>query len=643
MALSMISTTVSDIGLVRKDNQDSTFAGARLVAVCDGMGGHAGGDTASTIAVRSLAHIENIPLVANKAQSVEDVAGMLTTSIIAAHDAIVGKARREKALAGMGTTVTAVAMVGGYWVLAHIGDSRAYLLRDGEIIRVTKDHSYVQHLIDTGRISEDEAKSHPQRNVVMRVLGDFDIDPRPDVSIRKAQPGDRWLLCSDGLSGVISDDSLRDILITHPHAQECAQTLVGLAEKSGSTDNISVVIADSYEENDPQIPTALTNSSDEMCLIAGAVSTKPQPIADTLNMLVAIAPQFIPDHISNSPALRAAQLTAQAREKDSSSPETFGAQNVGIQKVGTHNAAAQKVDVQNGTADNALSQNGAEQNVTADNAAAQNASAAVSTLNAIAHKSESTDNINGAENEASAETSDAAETSSAAGNTVAAETSENLENTDNISRADQHTRTTSLFGVASLIESSVHDADSDEEDFDARYEIQRIVRPSHVVDDVHDTAGLVEATGEIPVILKRDGSIIDDPHDPEVIDALKVKRITDAQKHRRFTLRRRILWAIPTLLLIIAGAVGSIMTYNWSQSRYFIKDHDGQVAIYQGVNTNIFGYSLNHVLEDTTVTMKELPQGWQERIRKGIETQDYRDARNTVSSIEKQARSTNEK
>ena len=218
MALHMISTTVSDIGLVRKDNQDSTFAGARLVAVCDGMGGHAGGDTASTIAIRSLAHIENIPLVTNPSKAVDDVASMLTTSIIAAHDAIVGKARREKALSGMGTTVTAIALVGEYWVIAHIGDSRAYLVRDSEIVRVTKDHSYVQHLIDAGRITIDEAKSHPQRNVVMRVLGDFDIDPRPDISIRRAQRGDRWLLCSDGLSGVVSDESLRDILLTHPHA-----------------------------------------------------------------------------------------------------------------------------------------------------------------------------------------------------------------------------------------------------------------------------------------------------------------------------------------------------------------------------------------------------------------------------------------
>ena len=197
--LFLYSTAVSDVGYVRSNNQDSAFAGERLVAMCDGMGGHAGGDTASTIAIRSLAHIERD----DRDQDVQSLAQMMETSVIAAHDAIVGKAKREHRLSGMGTTVTALALADGSWVLAHIGDSRAYLLREGRLVRMTQDHSYVQHLINTGRISPAEAKSHPQRNVVMRVLGDFDIDPRPDISISKARPADRWMLCSDGLCGVL--------------------------------------------------------------------------------------------------------------------------------------------------------------------------------------------------------------------------------------------------------------------------------------------------------------------------------------------------------------------------------------------------------------------------------------------------------
>ena len=166
--LFLYSTTVSDVGTVRANNQDSSFAGEHLIAMCDGMGGHAGGDTASSIAIRSLAHIEQDDTGGN----VETISRMMETSVMAAHDAIVGKAKRERKLAGMGTTVTAVALVAGYWVIAHIGDSRAYLLRDGRLSRITCDHSYVQHLINTGRITPSEAKNHPQRNVVMRVLGE---------------------------------------------------------------------------------------------------------------------------------------------------------------------------------------------------------------------------------------------------------------------------------------------------------------------------------------------------------------------------------------------------------------------------------------------------------------------------------------
>ena len=238
--LFLYSTTVSDVGTVRANNQDSSFAGEHLIAMCDGMGGHAGGDTASSIAIRSLAHIEQDDTGGN----VETISRMMETSVMAAHDAIVGKAKRERKLAGMGTTVTAVALVAGYWVIAHIGDSRAYLLRDGRLSRITCDHSYVQHLINTGRITPSEAKNHPQRNVVMRVLGDFDIDPRPDISIRRAHPADRWLLCSDGLCGVLEDSTIEETMTTLSDQGECAQRLVQMALRAGSTDNVTAVIAD---------------------------------------------------------------------------------------------------------------------------------------------------------------------------------------------------------------------------------------------------------------------------------------------------------------------------------------------------------------------------------------------------------------
>ena len=298
--LALYSTTVSDVGYVRANNQDSSFAGARLIAVADGMGGHAGGDTASTIAIRSLAHIERDE---KRQGSVEEALTALETSILAAHDAIVGKAKNERTLSGMGTTVVAVVLVDGYWALAHIGDSRAYLLRGGQLIRVTKDHSYVQHLIDTGRITEAEAKNHPQRNVVMRVLGDFDIDPHPDLAVRRARPGDRWLLCSDGLCGVLTDETIRDVLSTVIDQEECAQQLVNMALKAGSTDNVSAVIGDATAVAD--IAEGTASFSEQIPLVGGAASASLEPIADIVDEPIASAPPLFGEQ---SPAARAAEL-----------------------------------------------------------------------------------------------------------------------------------------------------------------------------------------------------------------------------------------------------------------------------------------------------------------------------------------------
>lgn len=296
--LFMYATAVSDVGTVRSNNQDSAFAGEHLAAICDGMGGHAGGDTASTIAIRSLAHIEQD----SRPHDVKTVSAMMETSIMAAHDAIVGKAKRERRLAGMGTTVTAVTLVRGYWILAHLGDSRAYLLRDNHLMRMTTDHSYVQHLIDTGHITPEEARNHPQRNVVMRVLGDFDIDPHPDIALRTANPSDRWLLCSDGLCGVLEDSTIQDVMSTISNQEECAQKLVAMALRAGSTDNVTAVIADATLALDADA----FDLPHQTPLVGGAASKDLESIADIVNKAVASSPALRED--KNSPAQRAAAL-----------------------------------------------------------------------------------------------------------------------------------------------------------------------------------------------------------------------------------------------------------------------------------------------------------------------------------------------
>lgn len=236
MTIALRSAIRSDVGLLRSNNQDSGFAGANLLLVADGMGGHAGGDIASSIAVAHLA-----PLDA-EAHGPDDVLRELTKATLAARDEMIDMAKSEPRLATMGTTVTALLRAGDRLAMLHIGDSRAYLLRDGELTQVTADHTFVQHLVDSGRITPEEAEVHPMRSVIARVLGDFDADA--DLSMREAHPGDRWLLCSDGLSGVVSHETMHEKLTELSDPEECVDELVELALRGGGPDNITVIVAD---------------------------------------------------------------------------------------------------------------------------------------------------------------------------------------------------------------------------------------------------------------------------------------------------------------------------------------------------------------------------------------------------------------
>src|SRR5690606_21272415 len=180
----------------------------------------------------------------------EQSMSQLERTIDRARQDLVDATAADPDLAGMGTTVTALLRSGNTLAMAHLGDSRAYLLRDGALNQVTVDHTFVQHLVDTGRISPDEAETHPQRNVVMRVLGDFDVDLTPDMSVREARPGDRWLLCSDGLSGFVPLEQITQVLAECESPEEAADLLITLAMTAASTDNITVVVADVVDPDD---------------------------------------------------------------------------------------------------------------------------------------------------------------------------------------------------------------------------------------------------------------------------------------------------------------------------------------------------------------------------------------------------------
>lgn len=239
MAIALRYAARSDVGLGRyQNNQDSGYAGPHLLVVADGMGGHAGGDVASSMIVGEVASLDG------EAHGADDALDHLQQAILGANADVVRRARDEPDLAGMGTTVTALLRSGSRLALAHIGDSRAYLLHEGELEQVTADHTFVQMLVDQGRITRDQAERHPQRSVIMRVLGDVGSDPQLDTSVREAVVGDRWLLCSDGLSGVISDETLADTMREVEDPGACADTLLELALRAGAPDNVTLIVAD---------------------------------------------------------------------------------------------------------------------------------------------------------------------------------------------------------------------------------------------------------------------------------------------------------------------------------------------------------------------------------------------------------------
>lgn len=238
MSIKPISAAVSDIGKHRSSNQDSGYAGYQLFFVADGMGGHAGGDMASAIASQRIA------LSDNKYESFEEAQEELYTSVIEANLMLNNTVFEHPELTGMGTTLSGVLIHENRVIIAHIGDSRVYLARNGALTQITSDHTFVQKLLDTGRITEEEALTHPRRSVLMRVLGDVQTEPEIDLVTLETRPGDRWLICSDGLSGIVPDELLEQMLLSEMDTNETVETLVDQALKFDAPDNVTVVLTD---------------------------------------------------------------------------------------------------------------------------------------------------------------------------------------------------------------------------------------------------------------------------------------------------------------------------------------------------------------------------------------------------------------
>ncbi|KES04414.1 protein phosphatase [Streptomyces toyocaensis] len=269
MSLSLRFAAGSHKGMIREGNEDSGYAGPRLLAIADGMGGAAAGEVASSEAISTIVALDDdVPG--------SDLLTSLGTAVQRANDQLRMMVEEDPQLEGMGTTLTALLWTGQRLGMVHVGDSRAYLLRDGVLTQITQDHTWVQRLVDEGRITEEEATTHPQRSLLMRALGSGE-HVEPDLSIREVRAGDRYLICSDGLSGVVSHQTLEDALAGYQGPEETVQNLIELALRGGGPDNITVIVADVL---DLDTGDTLAGQLSDTPVVVGAVAENQNQLHD---------------------------------------------------------------------------------------------------------------------------------------------------------------------------------------------------------------------------------------------------------------------------------------------------------------------------------------------------------------------------
>ncbi len=281
MTLALRYAVRSDVGLLREGNEDSAYAGPHLLAVADGMGGHAAGEVASAATITTIAMLDDDR---RDISLVDALADAVAAANLRLHELIAA----DPATEGMGTTLTALLWADGYAALGHIGDSRAYLLRNGQFRQITHDHTLVQSLVDEGKITEDDVATHPHRSLLLRALDGRTVAD-PDLTPIDTLPGDRYLLCSDGLSGVVTEQTLHATLAATREPDAAALQLIDLAIRGGGPDNIT-------------------------CIVADVIDTAVSPVPPTWNPVLAGAahgasPDLRPPVRQSSPATRAMQVT----------------------------------------------------------------------------------------------------------------------------------------------------------------------------------------------------------------------------------------------------------------------------------------------------------------------------------------------
>jgi protein phosphatase len=330
MTLALRYAVRSDVGLLREGNEDSAYAGPRLLAVADGMGGHAAGEVASSLTIASMAELDSEPPGG-------DMLAELSAAVTAANTRLQEMIIANPAVEGMGTTLTALFWSDGHAAVCHIGDSRGYLLREGELYQITHDHTLVQSLVDEGRISADDVSTHPQRSLLLRALDGRSI-AEPDLSVHDGLAGDRYLLCSDGLSGVVSDGTLRETLATISDPEAVTRELIELALHGGGPDNITCIVADVVDTETTRLPPTGTP------VLAGAAANAADPrLTASGTGPFAVIDDHSENHFEDGPSLTAPQPAVSLDDADLGSLPFASANGNGtgpnsVRTTGSHRA-----------------------------------------------------------------------------------------------------------------------------------------------------------------------------------------------------------------------------------------------------------------------------------------------------------------
>ncbi|MGO4805461.1 PP2C family serine/threonine-protein phosphatase [Arthrobacter sp. 2MCAF15] len=497
----------SDVGRVRAKNDDSAYVGRHLAVVADGMGGHAGGDVASAATVLDMIHLDHDDYDG-------DAGTVLADEIQTANSLLSELVHVNPKLAGMGTTVTALLLAEGKLHFAHIGDSRAYRLRDGEFEQVSIDHTFVQRLIDEGRLRPEEAETHPHKNVLMRVLGDVDASPELDLDTLAVHAGERWLLCSDGLNYVAGHVVERTVRETKDLA-ECAEVLIDLTLEAGAPDNVTVVVLDIAEETRDDVRTA-------------AVDVVPAPAA-----------------AASSPAVSTAPPTG----------STFG---------------AAKSPGGPGKPDDAGSAAGAS-----SGAATPQASAKL---------------VPGVP----------------ADGTTAGASEKAAENKEPETTTDPH--------LGEHLSAEV-----------LREELSS--RPHELV----GAAAAAADSGSIPSIAGRTVA----RRAATVLTHKSEQAREDTEEDRPTGRPRRWLTVSIAAAIVALLGIGLWLGYAWTQTRYYIGEHDQHVAIFNGVSQRLGPIQLSTLEAVTDIKMSDLPEFSQQRVRQTVPARDLYDAQRIVKNLER--------